>query len=43
MTDIDWNRLREAAIAAMECAYAPYSNYRVGAAAFVDDGRIVSG
>ncbi|HLT66307.1 MAG TPA: cytidine deaminase [Microbacterium sp.] len=43
MTDIDWNRLREAAIAAMECAYAPYSNYKVGAAAYVSDGRIVSG
>ena len=24
-------------------AYAPYSNYRVGAAALVDDGRIVAG
>ncbi|MDQ3752441.1 MAG: cytidine deaminase, partial [Actinomycetota bacterium] len=23
--------------------YAPYSNFRVGAAAFVDDGRIVTG
>ena len=24
-------------------AYAPYANYRVGAAALVDDGRIVAG
>jgi cytidine deaminase len=27
----------------MAHAYAPYSKYPVGAAAFVDDGRIVSG
>jgi cytidine deaminase len=27
----------------MGSAYAPYSNYPVGAAALVDDGRIVSG
>ena len=43
MTDIDWARLRVAAVAAMENAYAPYSGYPVGAAALVDDGRIVSG
>ncbi|MDT0308145.1 cytidine deaminase [Streptomyces sp. DSM 44917] len=41
--DADWARLRAAAREAMERAYAPYSNYRVGAAARVDDGRIVSG
>lgn len=39
----DWTALREAARAAMAAAYAPYSNYPVGAAALVDDGRIVSG
>ena len=39
----DWAALREAARAAMARAYAPYSNYPVGAAALVDDGRIVSG
>lgn len=39
----DWDMLREAAIAAMSHAYVPYSNYPVGAAAIVDDGRIVSG
>jgi cytidine deaminase len=27
----------------MRCAYAPYSNFPVGAAALVDDGRIVTG
>jgi cytidine deaminase len=27
----------------MDRAYAPYSNFRVGAAALVDDGRIVTG
>lgn len=43
MTDIDWAALREAATAAMTRAYAPYSNYSVGAAALTDDGRIVSG
>jgi cytidine deaminase len=41
--EIDWPALRAEARAAMERAYAPYSNYPVGAAALVDDGRIVSG
>ncbi len=45
MTDqtIDWDALREAARSAMTHAYAPYSEFPVGAAALVDDGRIVSG
>ncbi|MYW04224.1 cytidine deaminase [Streptomyces sp. SID3343] len=43
MSQIDWNALREAATAAMSRAYVPYSKYPVGAAALVDDGRIVSG
>lgn len=43
MTDIDWDELRVAAIDAMGHAYAPYSRYKVGAAALVDDGRIVTG
>ncbi|WP_235038132.1 cytidine deaminase [Microbacterium sp. 18062] len=43
MTDIDWDHLRLVANEAMERAYAPYSRYRVGAAALVSDGRIVSG
>ena len=40
---IDWARLREAAIDAMRGAYAPYSDFPVGAAALVDDGRVVVG
>ena len=40
---IDWNALREAALAATRKAYVPYSGYPVGAAAFADDGRLVSG
>jgi cytidine deaminase len=45
MTDpapIDWNALRAAAVAACARAYAPYSGFPVGAAALVDDGRIVA-
>ncbi len=40
---IDWDELRAAARAAAEQAYAPYSNFRVGAAGLTDDGRIVTG
>lgn len=40
---IDWDAIREAAIAALEHAYVPYSQYPVGAAALTDSGRIVSG
>ena len=43
MTDIDWDSLRAVATEAMEHAYAPYSHFKVGAAALVSDGRIVSG
>lgn len=46
MREIDestWRELREAAIAARELAYAPYSRHPVGAAALTDDGRIVTG
>ena len=38
-----WQQLREAAVAAMQKAYAPYSKFPVGAAALTSDGRIVSG
>ena len=38
-----WIALREAANAAMQKAYVPYSKFPVGAAALTDDGRIVSG
>ncbi len=41
--DAPWAGLREAAVGAMAHAYAPYSKYRVGAAALVDDGRLVVG
>jgi cytidine deaminase len=40
---IDWAGLRRAALEAMGHAYAPYSQYPVGAAALVDDGRVVIG
>lgn len=39
----DWDALRSAAVDVSARAYAPYSRYRVGAAALVDDGRIVTG
>lgn len=40
---VDWAALRSAAVEAMGNAYVPYSRFPVGAAAYVDDGRIVSG
>jgi cytidine deaminase len=39
----DWERLRAAARGMLEHAYVPYSKYPVGAAALVDDGRVVTG
>ena len=39
----DWDELKSAAVEVMERAYAPYSQYKVGAAALVDDGRTVVG
>jgi cytidine deaminase len=41
--DLDWTTLRTAAADAMTHAYVPYSKFPVGAAALVDDGRIVVG
>ena len=41
--DVDWAQLRRAALEAMGHAYAPYSQFPVGAAALVDDGRVVVG
>lgn len=41
--DVDWDGLRAAAIAALDRAYVPYSDYPVGAAAFTESGRLVSG
>lgn len=40
---IDWNTLRDKAIQAAQGAYAPYSRLQVGAAALVDDRRVVTG
>jgi cytidine deaminase len=42
-SEIDWAGLRDAARQAMTHAYAPYSRFPVGAAALVDDGRVVVG
>ncbi len=41
--DVDWDDLVASARAAMAHAYAPYSDFPVGAAARVDDGRTVVG
>ena len=40
---MNWDELKSAAAEAMQHAYAPYSGYPVGAAALVDDGRVVTG
>jgi cytidine deaminase len=39
----DWDALRAAAREICARAYVPYSEFPVGAAALVDDGRIVAG
>jgi cytidine deaminase len=41
--EIDWQQLRHAATTVMKRAYAPYSDFPVGAAGLVEDGRIVVG
>ena len=41
--EINWSELRERATEAMRQAYAPYSDFPVGVAALVSDGRIVTG
>ena len=41
--EIDWPALRAAATEAMRHAYAPYSDFPVGVAGLVDDGRVVVG
>ncbi|MFF8956466.1 cytidine deaminase [Streptomyces sp. NPDC014894] len=40
---VDWEALRSRAREAMTHAYAPYSDFPVGVAALVDDGRTVTG
>ncbi len=39
----DWDALTAHAVEASRRAYAPYSSFAVGAAAIVDDGRLVTG
>jgi cytidine deaminase len=41
--NVDWAELRDRADEAMRLAYAPYSRFPVGAAALVDDGRVIVG
>jgi cytidine deaminase len=41
--NVDWAKLRGDAEEVRQRAYAPYSRFAVGAAALVDDGRIVVG
>ena len=40
---VDWDALRRLAVEAAAAAYCPYSGLQVGAAALVDDGRVVIG
>ena len=42
-SNVDWESLRDAAVEVAAHAYAPYSNFHVGAAAFADDGRMLVG
>ena len=41
--EINWESLHQSAKQIMQKAYAPYSNFKVGVAALVDDGRVVVG
>ena len=42
-SSVDWESLRDAAVEVAGHAYAPYSNFHVGAAAYADDGRLLVG
>lgn len=41
--DVDWNALKEAALAARQQAYVPYSSFAVGAALLDEKGTIFTG
>jgi cytidine deaminase len=41
--EINWESLHTSAKEIMQRAYVPYSNFKVGVAALVDDGRVVVG
>jgi cytidine deaminase len=41
--EVDWEALRESAVEMTRRAYAPYSDFQVGVAGLVDDGRVVVG
>jgi cytidine deaminase len=41
--EINWEQLHSTAKDVMQKAYAPYSNFKVGVAGLVSDGRIVVG
>lgn len=43
MAEVDWETLRQEAIAASAYSYSPYSKFPVGVAGFTDNGRLVSG
>jgi cytidine deaminase len=43
VAEVDWEALRSVAREALANAYVPYSHFPVGAAALVDDGRVVRG
>ncbi len=43
MTDFDRNLLIQEALSVRKNAYAPYSNYQVGAALFTNSGKIFTG
>ena len=43
ISGVDWELLRARAAELLAHAYVPYSHFPVGAAALVDDGRIVTG
>lgn len=43
MSAVDWDALKDAAERARANAYAPYSEFRVGAALLTDDGTVIIG